>query len=703
MFFSFKNFVICAKLAIFAGVYYHTYRQLMLIDINHTYIYLIAAFLISAIAMVVYNRFTYYKEKRVTREAQRLNAQLTLLMDANRTDAWTYNTKKSEFKVISKENLTETFYTPFEFSQLYDREDFKLIVKAIENIQNREQITDTLTVKSAPSEDGESMIYEMTLSVLRRNKHDQPIEILGTQRDVTKEKKQTEETKNLMLKYHTVFNSSQVDMIYYDADGYLAELNEKACQTFGVKNPQTLLKRKMKMTDIPSYREFDIKTLEHTQLSSITDISQVKANDERVPEVTRTGKIYYEVMLEPIHDIDNQSLGVIAAGRDITEMVESHHRQQESSRLMEERTKALKQYVSDLNYSLKISDARLMNYYPENHTLEILSDLSEEGTHLSQLRAIAVIHPKDRKLATLMLTKMDRRYHGTMSETLHTILRDDKGRDIYLNFSMMPITDKDGKVTHYFGMLRNETEMAHIEKHLQEESAKAQEEEQLKNAFLLNMSYELRVPLHAVIGFAELFKSEHSREDEPIFANEIKKNTDVLLSLINDILFISRLDAHMVEYHPEVCDFAALFEGWCHQGWSDASANIKQIIDNSYNSLMVKIDSQNLSTAVQKLCGYSALMTKAGSLKSRYEYLHDELIIIVEDTGAGMEFDEVPKAFDRFMGDAKRKRIGTGLDLPIVKGLVEQMGGTIDVLSEPGKGSTFFMSIPCEMVSFEKK
>ena len=113
--------------------------------------------------------------------------------------------------------------------------------------------------------------------------------------------------------------------------------------------------------------------------------------------------------------------------------------------------------------------------------------------------------------------------------------------------------------------------------------------------------------------------------------------------------------------------------------------------------------SQNLSTAVQKLCGYSALTTKAGSLKSRYEYLHDELIIIVEDTGTGMEFDEVPKAFDRFMGDAMHKRIGTGMDLPIVKGLVEQMGGTIDVLSAPGKGSTYFISIPCEMVSFEKK
>ena len=675
----------------------------MLIVTNHIYIYLIAVLVISAIAMVVYNRLAFYKEKRVTRKVQRLNAQLTLIMDANKTDAWTYNTKKNQFKVISKENLTETFYTPFEFSQLYDREDFKQVVKSIEGIQNRDIITDSMTVKSAPSQDGDIKIYEMTLSVLRRNKQDQPIEILGTQRDVTKEKKLAKDEKNLMLKFHTVFNSSLIDMIYYNADGYLTELNEKACETFGVKNPETLLKRKIKMTDIPSYREFDIKTLEHTQLSSITDITHVKKTDERVPEITREGKIYYEVMLEPIHDIHNQSLGVIAAGHDITEMVESHHRQKESARMMEERTKALKQYVDDLNYTLKISDARLTNYYPATHTLDILSDITGEGTHLSQLKAVAMIHPDDRKRAKLLLTKMDRLYKSTISETLHTKLRDHNGRDIYLTFSMMPITDKEGKVTHYFGLCRNETEMAYIEKHMQEETAKAQEEEQLKNAFLLNMSYELRVPLHAVIGFAELFKREHSREDEPIFAREIKKNTDILLDLINDILFISRLDAHMIEYHYEKCDFASLFEGWCHQGWSEASENLKQITENSYNSMLVKIDPQHLGIAIQKLCGYSARTTKAGSLKARYEYLHDELIIIVEDTSQGIEFDEVPKIFNRFMGDAKTKRIGTGLDLPIVKELVEQMGGTIDVLSEPGKGSTFFMSIPCELTSFEKK
>ena len=63
----------------------------------------------------------------------------------------------------------------------------------------------------------------------------------------------------------------------------------------------------------------------------------------------------------------------------------------------------------------------------------------------------------------------------------------------------------------------------------------------------------------------------------------------------------------------------------------------------------------------------------------------------------------MPRAFDRFAREGKHKRIGTGLDLPIVKEMAEQMGGTIDVLSEPDKGSTYFMSIPCEMISYVKK
>lgn len=653
--------------------------------------------------MVVYNRLIFYREKKTARKVQRLNTQLSLIMGANKMNAWTYNTRKDIYKFVSSKNQTETLYTPLAFSQLYDRDDFKKIQKTLCAIQNREALTNTLIIKSAPDEDGHYQFYEITLSVLHRNREDLPYEILGTQRDITQEQQQAEANRQLMLRYHTVFNSSLVDMICYDADGYLTDINDKACETFGVKNPQQMIRRKMNMTDVPSYREFDVQQLEHTHLSSITDISKTKALDERVPEITRHGKIYYEAMLEPIRNENHQLQGVIAAGRDITEMVESTHKQKESRRLIEKHNKDIQQYIRDINYSLKISEARLVNYYPDTHELEILSDLSEPGKRIPQLRAAALIHHEDRTEAKHLIWRMDKRQPDTITATLRTELRDHQGRDIYLNFNLMPITNQDNYVTHYFGILRNDTEMSYTEIKLKEETAKAQEEEHLKNAFLLNMSYELRVPLHAVIGFAELFNTEHNQEDEPIFASEIKKNTDVLLNLINDILFISRLDAHMIEYHYEVCDFAILFNGWCNHGWGEKGRQTKKIINNSYNSLWVKIDKHNLGIAIEKLCAYVNLSTTEGIIKARYEYLHDELMIIVDSTDGGMELEDATKAFDRFVEDDKHKRIGTGLDLPIVKELIEQMGGTIDVLFDLDKGSSFFIALPCQMINFERK
>ena len=217
------------------------------------------------------------------------------------------------------------------------------------------------------------------------------------------------------------------------------------------------------------------------------------------------------------------------------------------------------------------------------------------------------------------------------------------------------------------------------------------------------MSYELRTPLNAVIGFAELFGAEHNEEDEPIFAEEIKKNTNTLLKLINDILFLSRLDARMIEYNYQETDFAALFEGWCYMGWSNLAPGVKVVVENPYHSLLVTIDQQNLGMVIQKLCVYSGLNTQEGTVRAKYEYRHGELMISIEDTGKGMDAPTLKKAFDRFAHEEGAEDSGTGLDLPIVKELIEQMNGNIELQSEPGKGSTFFVSIPCEMSTLEKK
>lgn len=90
-------------------------------------------------------------------------------------------------------------------------------------------------------------------------------------------------------------------------------------------------------------------------------------------------------------------------------------------------------------------------------------------------------------------------------------------------------------------------------------------------------------------------------------------------------------------------------------------------------------------------------------MRAKYEYRLGELMITIEDTGRGLSAEDQAKAFDRFVRNSEGELHGTGLDLPIVKELIEQMGGSIELQSEEGKGTTFYVNIPCELISFERK
>ena len=676
-----------------------------LFDIHHLLGYLVAAFLISVFVMLFYNRVFYYQEKEARRQSNRLNAQLSMILDSSKTQTWTYDIERELFTVISQQNTKETKYTPFDFSQFFERNDFQELRREIMVISKGKRESGNVFVRSSLSkhEGGTQQIFEVNVSVLRKDRRNNPTILLGIQQNITEEKEKIEKAQSLTLRYHTVFDSSQVDMVYYDAEGFLTDLNDTACETFKVADREELLKHRVHYKDIPALNVLDFDSFDNCQMSVISEENQIKTADKFLKQTLVRRKLYYEMNVSVIRDKDGQMMGIVTAGRDITEMVESNHRQREAGKLIEKTTRDIRAYINNINFSLRVSGVRLMSYHPETHELEISSDLNKTQYKMTALRAVSLLKPEERRKAKGLFRRMDKYQKEVFSNTLCTIMRDDKGRNIYLNFHVMPILNKDGKITHYFGMCRNETEMTYTEKKLQEETAKAQETEQLKSTFLLNMSYELRTPLNAVVGFAELYNAEHSPEDEPIFAEEIKTNTNVLLALINDILFLSRLDAKMIEFNYQPCDFAMLFDGWCYMGWSTLGPNVKVVVENPYTSLNVKIDQQNLGMIIQKLCVHSAYSIQEGMVRAKYEYRHGELMITIEDTGRGLTPEARAKAFDRFSGTEGGEKQGTGLDLPIVKELLDQMGGSIELQTEPGKGTVFYVSIPCEMISLEKK
>ena len=680
-------------------VYAQTESWDTIADRHHLAAYLVAGLMIGLFVMIFSNRLFYFREQEVNTRARQLNTQLALVLNSNKTKVWTYSPQKI-FTLLSSETATKEVYAPIDFSQYFNHEDFEELRQRLTSILIQEKVSETLLVRSHDNQ----KTYEINISVLKRGKNHVPSVLLGIQRDITERQVRNEKRHNLSLQYQTVFDTSLVDMIYYDGEGYLVDLNEKACETFMIADRERLLKQRVHIHDIPSYREINIEELkDNVRLSSITDISQVKQEDERVPDVRLGGICYYEAMLCPIRDENGTLHGVMAAGRNITEMVESHHKQEEEAQLIQKKTKQIQAYIQNINYTLRTSGVRMITYHPGRHELHIYSDLNKIQYRLSQVRCASLIHHSDRRKLRGLLTRMDKGKAGTITEVLRTIFHDEQGRDVYMNFSLIPMTDKTGNVTHYFGLCRDETEMKYTEMRLLEETMKAQETEELKNTFLMNMSYEIRTPLNAVLGFAELFNSPHDVEDEPVFAEEIKRNTDELLQLVNDILFISRLDAKMVEFTKEKTDFATLFDGWCYLGWSALGPSVNAIVDNPYNHLVLNIDEQHLGQAIQKICTCSAAYTKEGMVRAKYEYHHGELSIVLEDTGIGISKEALPHVFDRFARNDSGLLSSTGLDLPIVKELVEQMGGQIEIQSELGKGTTCYVMIPCEMISREKK
>ena len=678
--------------------------EMSLWSLNHYALALSAVLLVAILVVVLYNRVYMRRANEANARRKEQNAHLALVLQAGRLRIWKYLPATRHYLFLSEEGTMEQRYNPIDFQQFFERDDFERLRTAIFNICEGKQNSAVLTLVSNAKDDAFLRHYEMTVSVDRRDSRGRVTSILGIQHDVTDEYRRLETVNQLLLRYHTVFSTSLVDMVYYDNKGVLQDINERACQAFGVPNREYVLNNKFLLKNNPFFGDVNLETMDNTRTSCIVDFGDYTDPVYHIDELGLTDKkMYYESTINPIRDADGNLEGVYMAGRDITEMVVSYRRQKEGAEKLRKVNEDIRQYISNINYALRISDIRMVNYYPKSFTLEMSDNITQSQMKLSQLRCIRLATPRFRRTVSSVLNRMDHLSPYNIQVNIETEIRDKKGRQIWLLFNLVPMLDADGKVERYFGICRNMTDMVETENRLAVETKKAQETELLKQSFLSNMSYEIRTPLNNVVGFAGLFNTPHDEADEPAFVEQIKTNSNNMLTLVNDVMLLSSLDANMVEYRKDDIDFAQIFASYCQMGWSNANPQIKTIIDNPYESLVVNIDLEYLGKVIEKLCWLSALTLKEGYAKARYEYRRGELLITIEDTGDGIPEEGMAHIFDRFVHNIDNHLLGTGLDLPIVQAIVRQMGGTIEIESKLHQGTTAWVSIPCEAKNIERR
>lgn len=247
-----------------------------------------------------------------------------------------------------------------------------------------------------------------------------------------------------------------------------------------------------------------------------------------------------------------------------------------------------------------------------------------------------------------------------------------------------------------------------LEQDLHKAKLKAEHDSLAKSTFLANMSHELRTPLHAIIGFSELILEDVADNNHKDYIPDLKKIIAAghhLLNLINNVLDLSKVEAGKSQLYLDNVDLAGLLRV--------VIDSVSQLIKKNNNRLeheytdlptSLYLDQTKLQQILLNLLGNAAKFTSNGTviLRVRGEQQDGKevVVFVIEDTGIGMTMTQVSKLFLPFTQadcSTTRKFGGSGLGLAISKSFCELMGGHIDVHSDPGKGATFTVVLPCRL------
>ena len=229
----------------------------------------------------------------------------------------------------------------------------------------------------------------------------------------------------------------------------------------------------------------------------------------------------------------------------------------------------------------------------------------------------------------------------------------------------------------------------------------AEEASRLKTAFLNNISHEVRTPMNAILGFTELLQSdEFEQHEKERFFSIISSNSKQLLSIIDDVLEISRMDSGRIPYNPTGFSLRELMDD-IHISMSEMVTKRGLAFYFDFNQPacpdLIVSDREKIRQVITGFIGNAIKFTPNGTINFGYRRLAEDIEFYVHDTGIGIPLEEQGKIFDRFYQvnhEPTQGIRGTGLGLSIASGLAEVMNGSIRLESTPGAGSIFFLTIP---------
>jgi PAS domain S-box-containing protein len=276
------------------------------------------------------------------------------------------------------------------------------------------------------------------------------------------------------------------------------------------------------------------------------------------------------------------------------------------------------------------------------------------------------------------------------------------GKLVYITLSVVCERNPDNSPHHFIASYIDITERKRFEEELFKAKEKAEESDRLKTAFLHNISHEIRTPLNAIMGFATLLEGESDASARKSYVEVITQSSDHLISIISDIVDIANIEADLVSVKKESFNLNSMLKSVHHQYLTKAKLkNLQFTLNIGMEDSMAEIitDKVKLNQILMNLVNNAIKFTSEGKVEFACRVRDKLLEFKVSDTGIGIPEEHQPRIFERFYqvhSQITRSYEGTGLGLAICKAYADMLGGTINLSSAPGAGSTFVLLLPYE-------
>ena len=513
----------------------------------------------------------------------------------------------------------------------------------------------------------------------------------GTVEDVTARKQAEDALRKSELLYHSLVEALPQSVFRKDADGRFTFVNQFFCKTVGRASEEIIGKTDAELfpPELASkYRRDD----ERVMRSGI-DYQALEAHAN-----PNGGNLYVRLIKTALRNTEGEAMGIQGVFWDVTK----DKKLEEELNLERDLLRALMDNVPDRIY-FKDTDSRFIlcnKALAERIGLKNPDDVVGKTDY--------DFHPLERARE---FQKDEHRIIITGQPMVNKVEEQTAldGSRIWASVTKVPTRNRAGYLTGIIGISRDITALKHAEDDLALARDQALESARLKTQFLATMSHEIRTPMNGIIGMLDLLLATELKPEQDDFAETASHSAHALLELLNNILDLSKIEAGRLALEQIDFGIREIVEDTVELLAPTAHAKeieLACLIPADFPAAL-RGDPARLRQMLLNLVGNAVKFTETGGVQLRVSIQPDgegifELRCEVRDTGIGIAPEEQEKIFQAFTqadGSTTRRFGGTGLGLSICQQLVEMMGGQIGLESEPGRGSTFWFTVPIQAAS----